>query len=154
MPGATENLQPLVLRPWFLTFNATLLRAVVAGAIFRTVRTRRAQDPQRLEREAAEKAVSESVATMDAAVSAKDAPRFFDAARHALQERLAAQWHIPASRVTIPEIRARLNGHGEEVAAVFKTADELAYSGKRFTAPDLQQWRDLVKSELQQITHI
>lgn len=154
LAGATANLRPLVLRPWFLIFNAALLLALVVGAIFRTVRARRAQDPQRLEREASEKAVSESVATMDAAVAAKDAPRFFDAARHALQERLGAQWHIPASRVTIPEIRARLNGHGEEVAAVFKTADELAYSGKRFTAPDLQQWRDLVKSELQQITHI
>ncbi len=153
-PGATSNLRPLVLRPWFLIFNGALLLALAAGAILRTVRTRRAQDPQRLEREAAEKAVSESVAMMDAAVAAKDAPRFFDAARHALQERLAAQWHIPASRVTIPEIRARLNGHGEEVAAVFKTADELAYSGKRFTAPDLQEWRDLVKNELQQLTRI
>ncbi|MGI8436585.1 MAG: BatD family protein, partial [Chthoniobacterales bacterium] len=153
-PGETANLQPLVLRPWFLIFNAALVLALAVGAIFRTVRTRRAQDPQRLEREAAEKAVSESVATMDAAVAAKDALRFFDAARHALQERLAAQWRIPASRVTIPEIRARLNGHGEEVAAVFKTADELAYSGKRFTAPDLQQWHDLVKNELQQLTRI
>ncbi|MGI8436317.1 MAG: BatD family protein [Chthoniobacterales bacterium] len=153
-PGATANLQPLVLRPWFLIFNAALFLALAVGAIFRTVRMRRAQDPHRLEREAAEKAVNESVATMDAAVAAKDAPRFFDAARHALQERLAARWQIAPSRVTIPEIRARLNGHGEEVTAVFKTADELAYSGKRFTAPDLQQWRDLVKTELQQLTRI
>ncbi len=83
---------------------------------------------------------------MDVALDAEDAPRFFHAARRALQERLAAQWQMPASRVTIPEIRTRLNGHGEEIRAVFQTADEIAYSGKRFTAPDLQRWRDLVKN--------
>ena len=97
------------------------------------------------------KRVNESLAAMDAALDAQDAPRFFDAARRALQERLAAQWQVPASRVTIPEIRARLNGHGEEIRSVFQTADEIAYSGKRFTAPDLQQWRDLVKNQLHQL---
>ncbi len=56
--------------------------------------------------------------------------------------------------MTIPEIRTRLNGHGEEVRAVFQTADEIAYSGKRFTAPDLQQWRDLVKNQLHQLARL
>ena len=89
---------------------------------------------------------------MDAALAAEDAARFFDAARHALQQRLAAKWHVPASQVTIPEIRARLNGHGEEVRALFQTADEIAYSGKRFTAPDLGQFEDLVKKQLRQLS--
>ena len=102
---ATSSLRPLVLRPWFIAVNAAMLVAVALGAIVRRIRTRRANDPQRLAREAAEKTVHESLAAMDAALQAKDAARFFDAARHALQEHFAAEWHVPASQVTIPEIR-------------------------------------------------
>jgi len=41
-----------------------------------------------------------------------------------------------------------------ELRTVFQTADEIAYSGKRFTAPDLQQWRDLVKNQLHQLARL
>ena len=97
------------------------------------------------------RATASAEAAMAAALSQQDPARFFTAARRALQEGLAAQWHVPVSRVTIPEIRARLNGHAEGVRAVFQTADEIAYSGRRFSAPDLQQWRDLVKAQLHQL---
>jgi hypothetical protein len=53
--------------------------------------------------------------------------------------------------VTIHEIRSRLNGSGEQIRSVFQTADEIAYSGRRFTGPDLQQWRNLVKTQLQEL---
>ena len=155
MPAhATSSLRPLVLRPWFIALNAAMLAALAIGAILRRIHARRVNDPIRLKSEAVGKAVGESLAAMDAALQAKDAPRFFDAARRALQERLAAQWQVPASRITIPEIRSRMNGHGEEVRAVFQTADEIAYSGKRFTAPDLKQWRDLVKNQLHEIARL
>ena len=36
-------------------------------------------------------------------------------------------------------------------ALINATADEIAYAGRRFTTPDLQQWRDLVKTQLQQL---
>jgi hypothetical protein len=128
-----------------------MIGALIAGAIVRFLRQRRLNDPERLKREAAEKSVNESLATMDTALKAQDAPRFFTAARRALQERLAAKWRLPASRVTIHEIRSRLNGSGEQIRSVFQAADELAYSGRRFTAPDLQQWRNLVKIQLQEL---
>jgi len=143
-----SSLRPLVLTPWFLTLNAVMIIAIVFGAAFRWLRHRRANDPQRLQREATEKSVRESLAKMDSALRAQDAPRFFTAARHALQERLAAKWELPTSRVTIPEIRARLNGNGEEIRSVFQTADEIAYSGRQFTVPDLQRWRAVVQQQL------
>ena len=90
----------------------------------------------------------ESLAKMDSALRAQDAPQFFTAAKQALQEKLAAKWELPMSRVTIPEIRARLNGNGEEIRSVFLTADEIAYSGRQFTVPDLQQWRAVVQQQL------
>jgi len=148
---ATSSLRPLVLRPYFIALNAAMLLALAIGALIRAVRTRQADDPRRRQREVAETAVRESLLSMDAALQAGDAPRFFDAARHALQERLAVKWHVPISKVTIPEIRTRLNGHAAEVQAVFQTADEIAYSGIRFSAPDLRLWRDLVKKQLHQL---
>ena len=129
-----------------------MITALVFGAVLRWLRQRRANDPRRLEREAAEKCVGESLAKMDAALKVHDAPRFFIAARKALQERLAAKWKLPASRVTISEIRARLNGDGEQIRSIFQTADEIAYSGRQFTPPDLQQWRGIVKEQLQQLS--
>jgi hypothetical protein len=143
-----SSLRPLVLTPWFITLNAVMIAVIVAGAAFRWLRHRRRNDPQRLQREATEKSVRESLAKMDSALRAQDAPRFFTAARQALQERLAAKWELPTSRVTIPEIRSRLNGNGEEIRSVFQTADEIAYSGRQFTVPDLQQWRAVVQQQL------
>jgi hypothetical protein len=148
---SVSSLRPLILAPWFVALNALMIAVLAVGVVFRWLRQRRANDPQRLQREAAEKSVGESLAKMDTALKAQDAQRFFTAARKALQDQLAAKWEMPASRVTIPEIRARLNGDGEEIRSVFQTADEIAYSGRRFTAPDLQSWRDLVKNKLQQL---
>jgi hypothetical protein len=143
-----SSLRPLVLTPWFITLNAVMIAVIVLGAAFRRLRHRRGNDPHRLQREATERLVRESLAKMDAALRTQDASRFFTAARQALQERLAAKWELPTSRVTIPEIRARLNGNGEEIRSVFQTADEIAYSGRQFTVPDLQQWRAVVQQQL------
>ena len=149
---SVASLRPLVLTPWFIAVNAVMIAALLFGAVLRRLRQRRANDPRRLEREAAEKSASEALAKMDAALKVQDAPQFFTAARKALQERLAAKWKLPASRVTIPEIRARLNGDGEQIRSVFQVADEITYSGRQFTAPDLQQWRGIVKEQLQQLS--
>ena len=149
---SVASLRPLVLTPWFIAVNAVMIAALLFGAVLRWLRQRRANDPRRLEREAVETSFRESLAKMDAALKVQDAPQFFTAARKALQERLAAKWKLPASRVTIPEIRARLNGDGEQIRSVFQVADEIAYSGRQFTAPDLQQWRGIVKEQLQQLS--
>ena len=149
---SVANLRPLVLMPWFIAVNAVIITALVFGAVLQWLRQRCANDPRRLKREAAEKCVGEALAKMDAALKVHDAPQFFIAARKALQERLAAKWKLPASRVTISEIRARLNGDGEEIRSIFQTADEITYSGRQFTPPDLQQWRGIVKEQLQQLS--
>jgi BatD DUF11 like domain len=151
--GTVSSLRPLVLAPWFIAANALTIAALAVGTIWRWLRQRRANDPRRLQREALEKSVRESLARMDDALRAQDAPGFFTAARTALQERLAAKWEMPASRVTLSEIRVRLNGNGQEIRSLFQTADEIAYSGRQFTVPDLQQWRAVVKEQLQQLAH-
>ena len=56
--------------------------------------------------------------------------------------------NCPRVASPIPEIRARLNGNGEEIRSVFQTADEIAYSGRRFTVPDLQRGATVTQQQL------
>ncbi|MEA3208501.1 MAG: hypothetical protein QOE70_1558 [Chthoniobacter sp.] len=142
------SLHPLVLRPWFILVNGAMLAALAAVTLVRRVSASRARDPQRLAREAAEKSVRESLAQMDAAVKDTDAPTFFLAARHVVQQRLAKQWHLPASEAAISQ---RLNGEGEDLRTLFRTADEATYTGRHFTAAELREWHDTVTQQLQRI---
>src|SRR5262249_38647557 len=59
-----SSLRPLVLTPWFITVNAVMIIAIVFDAAFCWLRHRRANDPHRLQREATNKSVRESLAKM------------------------------------------------------------------------------------------
>lgn len=145
--GSGTTLRPLVQRPWFIALNAVLASALLIGVILRQIRARFAAKP----RKPAENALHESVAAMDAAMQTRDVPRFFAAARRAIQEHFARLWKVPAAQVTLPEIRTRLTApQSGELRALFETADEIAYAGSRHTPTDLQQWRDLVQTHLRQ----
>ncbi len=65
--------------------------------------------------------------------TAGDAARFFQSARAALQQKLAAQWHVAPASITIAEIDARLNGEGGEIRRIFALADQAAYSGQHLS---------------------
>ena len=79
------NLVPLVRTPWFLWLNGIVLGGLAIAGVARALRHRIASDPERLHQKAVEKDIQASLATMDAALQEKDTPRFFDAARHAVQ---------------------------------------------------------------------
>jgi hypothetical protein len=145
------SLHPLIFRPWFLFSNAMILGAIGLAALVRSIKDRRARDPKRLAREVAARSALESLTQMESAVRESDSSRFFDAARHAVQERLAEHWHLPAPAITTAVIKQRLNGNGEDIRALFQTADEAAYCHRRFTSAELRQWRDLVQQQLQRI---
>jgi hypothetical protein len=53
----------------------------------------------------------------------------------------------PAS-ITIAEIDAHLNGDGAEIRRVFALADQAAYSGHHLSMADFQQWKDIVRDQL------
>jgi hypothetical protein len=149
--SGSASLRPLILKPWFIVLNAVMAAVLAIGAIIRGIRVRRAKDPKRIERVAAKRALNERLAAMDEALDREDAARFFESAREALKEKMAQEWNVPPSRVTIGEIKARLKSDGEEVRSVFEIADEAAYSGKLFAARDLKRWHQFVRSKLQHI---
>ena len=148
------SLHPLIFRPWFILLNTAMLAALVLMTLARWIKLHRRLDPQRLAREAAERSVRASLARMERAVQESDSPKFFEAARHAVQERLAEHWHLPASEVTPAIVAQRLNGNGEPLRTLFKTADEAAYCGRRFTPEELRRWRDAVEQQLQHIADL
>ena len=79
---------------------------------------------------------------------------FFASARRALQERLGERWHLPPETITLTEINARLNGHGDGIRPVFEMADQVAYSHEHLPASDLAGWKRIVTEELQELETI
>jgi hypothetical protein len=143
-----SSLRSVVLEPWFLIINALMAAATAIGLLVRRWRQRRANDPERVRVAAASAAVREAVSAMDEAIKNRNSVGFFHAARQAVVERLAERWSVPASRVTPAEIQARLNGSGENICALFKRGDEVAYSHEEVTASELTQWRANIAQQL------
>ncbi len=146
--GGVSSLSPVVLAPWFLISNSLMATATVIGLVGVRWRQRRANDPARVRAAAASAAVRRAVSAMDEAIRDGNSAGFFHAARQAVAERLAERWSVPASQVTPAEIKARLNGSGENICALFNRGDEVAYSHEEITASELTQWRAKIAQQL------
>ncbi len=153
VPGRPENgrlssLRPVVLAPWFLIGNGLMAFAAAFGLLIGRWWERLANDPERMRAAAASAAVREALSAMDEAIKNRNGVGFFHAAQKAVAERFAERWNVPASRVTPAEITARLNGKGENICALFKRGDEVAYSHEKVTAGELAQWRADIAQQL------
>jgi hypothetical protein len=149
--GSTvASLRPLYLQAWFVGAQGALVLCFAGGLFALRRHERRAHDTDGVQRREASSAIASCVAEMDAASTAGDAARFFQSARVALQQKLAASWHVAPASITIAEIDARLNGKGVEIRRVFSLADQAAYSRQQLSTADFQQWKEIV---LEQIKH-
>jgi hypothetical protein len=144
------TLLPLYFQRWFVAGQSALVLCFAGGLIFLRRQERRANDTDGARRREASGAVANCVAEMDASSTAGDAARFFQSARVALQQQLAARWNVAAASITIAKIDARLNGEGGEIRRVFALADQAAYSGQYLSTADFQQWKEIVCNQLKQ----
>jgi hypothetical protein len=147
--GAVASLRPLYFQPWFVGSQGALVLCFAGGVFFLRRKERRASDSDATQRREASTAIAGCVAEMDAASAAGDAARFFQSARVALQQKLAVSWHIAPDSITIAEIDARLNGQGGEMRRVFALADQAAYSGQHLSTADFNQWKKIVREQIQ-----
>ena len=146
--ASVASLRPVYFEPWFIAVQAGLWFGFAAIGFALRRRAVRAHDPS-IERErSARKAVEACLAEMDRAATAQDATRFFNAARAALQHRLATRWGLVPEAITVVEVDARMNGDGADIRRLFALADQAAYSGQQFTAGDFQQWKSMVLGQL------
>jgi cbb3-type cytochrome oxidase subunit 3 len=147
--STVASLRPLYFQAWFVGSQGALVLCFAGGVFFLHRKERRASDSDATQRHEASTAITSCLAEMDAASTAGDAARFFQSARVALQQKLAASWHTAPASITIAEIDARLNGQGGEIRRVFSLADQAAYSGQHLSTADFQQWKEIVREQIQ-----
>jgi BatD DUF11 like domain len=144
--SAQGLLVPLVSRRAFTEMLVTAGGLAGLGLLIGGFRIRR-DDPKRQTREALEKATREALA---AAASATDIPRFFAAARLAIQHRLGSQWGQSAQAITSAEIQARVAADSP-VARFFQEADHYEYN-RQGSGEILPRWRSLLQEAVASLT--
>jgi hypothetical protein len=146
--GSTvATLEPVYLSPFFMAGQALPLLALLGGLAFLRHR-RNALAPDRARLSAAQQAIRQQVAAMDAAMADGQAGPFFVHARNALQQRYGPLWGMRPEAIVVSDLDARLGAAGANARTVFEMADQAMYSDLNLAAADLQQWRQLVVSEL------
>jgi hypothetical protein len=143
----TPDLSPGYAHPWFWIVQASLLVVVLLGLLFWIVRPR--PDPTRAERAQRHATLRQEEDAMSHAVRENDAVKFFAAARHMVQLRLAERWQVPPEMLTLNEIYRRDEALGEIVAPLFTEADNVIYSGEARTGLDLTEWERHVREMFQ-----
>jgi hypothetical protein len=141
-----SSLIPLYLQPRFLAIPSILALAF-AGAWMST--GRRHPDrrmPARNRR--ISKAANRVLAHMEDAARSGDPTRFFNCARAALQQNLAARWQLAPDQVTSAEVDARIGGNDQDIPLLFALADEAQYSGRDVHATDFARWMLIVRRQL------
>jgi BatD DUF11 like domain len=146
------TLAPLVWQRWFI--GATLAPGLLMLAAVTMIRRqqRRAGDPTLMLHAARLAAVRINLETMAAALHRGDSPAFFTAARHALQERLADQWQVPAESVDQRMVAERLpQQEGAQLRAIFAMAEKATYAGESPGAQALEAWQRRVLEQMDRL---
>jgi hypothetical protein len=170
-PGAAENaagdalapdaavtgqypatLVPLVSRPWFIGAALAPVLLMLAAVTMVRRQQRRSGDPTLMLHAARLAAVKINLEAMAAALHRGDSPAFFTAARHALQERLADLWHVPAESVDQRLVAERLpQQEGAQLRAIFAMAEKATYAGESPGAQALQEWQRRVLEQMDRL---
>lgn len=142
-------------RPRFLSpsYRAALAAPLallgVAGIV--AWRRRRAGQPERAARLAADRAVRECLEALEQAFARADAEAFFDSARRALQARLGQRLSMRPEAVTLADVESRLAAEPELAASVrriLEEADAFAYAGRSRAPSSLDTMRRRVRETL------
>jgi len=145
-----RNLIPVFRQPWFWAVQSGFVFLPMVGALFLFLHFRNLPDAGVAERARRQNSLRLETEAMTEAVGRNDALAFFLAARHALQLQLGAQWNTSPEAITLGEIRRRDPQMAETLAPLFQQADEVIYSGKASSNPDLAQWEKRMRTELLQ----
>jgi hypothetical protein len=141
--SATASLTPWAYTPAFRRFLTSLSLLLLAAFSWRGFQHVR-QNPARLARAAHAQALRTALSEVDTHAGRGDVPRFFAAARRALQVRLAPQYQRPAHAITHADLTAQLS-EDSPVVQFFREADLVEFSRPDPNAPqNLPNWRALL----------
>ncbi len=146
------TLAPLVWRRWFIGAALAPVLLMLAAVTLIRRQQRRSGDPALMLHAARLAAVKINLETMAAALHRGDSPAFFTAARHALQERLADLWQVPAESVDQQLVAERLpQQEGAQLRAIFAMAEKATYAGESPGAQALQDWQRRVHEQIDRL---
>ena len=153
--GFAATLEPLVWRPWFIAAAVAPVALMLCAVMLIRRRQLRSGDPALMLHAARLAAVKINLEAMSAALNRDDSVAFFTAARHALQEKLADLWQVPAESVDPQRLAERLPAaEGAELQAIFAMADQATYGGASAGAATLQQWQRRVLEQMDRLEAI
>ena len=152
--GYAATLQPLVWRPWFLGAAVAPIVLMLAAVTLIRRHQLRVSDPALMLHAARLAAVRINLESMSAALKRGDTPAFFSSARHALQERLADLWQVPAESVDQQLVAQQLPEEGAEVQAILAMAEKATYAGESLSAKALQEWQRRVLAQMDRLEAI
>jgi BatD DUF11 like domain len=141
-----SSLIPPYLQPRFLTISSILALAFAGAWVSAGARRRDRKMPLRSRRMS--KAANRVLAQMEDAARSGDSVRFFNRARAAMQQNLAARWRLAPEQVTCAEVDARFGDQDQDVQLLFALADEAKYSGHDLHATDFARWMQTVRRQL------
>lgn len=142
----TSSLIPPYLQPQFLVLPSLLALAFAGGWVGAQRRKKPAERVAAGNR-IARRATKRALAQMEAAARSDNPEQFFNSARAALQQSLAARWQLAPDEVTTAEVQARLSDD-DDIQQVFVLADESKYSGRELNATDFARWMHAVRQRL------
>jgi oxygen tolerance protein BatD len=143
-----SSLRPIFLQPHYLALSGGLMAAFCAAWVCLRRAERRADVAGAARARTEPESNEVLLARMEAASAAGNAAVFFNSARSALQQSLAARWHVDADQITLADVESRLGGDSD-VRRVFALADEAQYSGRSIDSSELQHWKQVVLRQLQ-----
>jgi BatD DUF11 like domain len=151
----SATLDPLIWQRWFAQAALAPVLLMLAAVTLIRRQQRRSADPALMLHAARLAAVKINIESMAAAVNRGDSPAFFTAARHALQERLADRWQVPAESVDQKLIGARVPGeNGAQLQAIFAMAEKAVYAAENPGAAGLQEWQRRVLTQMDRLEAI
>jgi hypothetical protein len=154
-PERSATLEPLIWRPWFAASVLAPLLLMLATVTLVRRHQARSGDPALMLHAARLAAVKINIESMATALNCGDAPAFFTAARHALQERLADLWQVPAELVDAKLVAAKVPGaDGAQLQAIFAMAEKATYGGENPGAQALQEWQRRVLTQMDRLEAI
>jgi hypothetical protein len=148
----SATLAPVVWQRWFMGATLTPVLLMLAAVTIIRRQRRRAADPALTLHAARLAAVRINLESMAAALRRGDSPAFFTAARHALQEKLADLWQVPAESVDQRMVAERLpQQEGAQLRAIFAMAEKATYAGESPGPQALQEWQRRVREQMDRL---
>jgi hypothetical protein len=142
----------LVQQRWLIgSALAPLVLMLAAVALIRRHQLR-SGDPALVLHSARLAAVKINLESMAAALHRGDSPAFFAAGRHALQERLADLWQMPAESVDPKRMAGKLSQQDDmELQAIFGMAEKVIYAGEALQAQSLREWQRRILAQMDRL---